>query len=390
MSARAKIRHKGRRWFLSLVDGQGIEHAKGGFATQREAKARARELLGSPIGGGRGGKRILRDYAAEWLAARQNADLSPSTRDTDRTVLEAWILPHIGTQRLEEIEEDPTVLDGLYRTLRERGGRGGRPLRGKSVRNVHVTLSKALGDAVKRGYIRTNPVLAVDPPARDDSIERGVWNRQQAVAFLRVAEQDRLGAVWRLALATGLRRGELLGLGWEDIDLEAGTGRVARQVLVRPRAVQGQPRVYVRGTTKSRRVRVVRVDAATAAALRAWKAAQGRERMAFGPAWKAHGGLGEVRSWVVTEPDGAVLHPDTLFGRFARVAKAAGVPAIGLHGARHTYATMALESRIRLDIVSHQLGHSSAATTANIYAHVLEEAATEAAEHMGMLLADSG
>jgi len=323
--------------------------------------------------------------------ARENADLSATTRDTDRTVVDAWIRPHIGQVPLGELEEDPTHLDRLYAKLRQSGGRGGRPLRGKSVRNVHVTLSKALGDAVRRGYLTSNPVLAVDPPARDDSVRREAWTQEQVVTFLHTAATDRLAAIWRLALATGLRRGELLGLQWDDLDLDARTVRVSRQVLVRPRATGGTaPKLFVRETTKSRRVRLVRFDNATEALMRSWKAAQGRERLAFGSAWKAAGGLGVEGAWVVTEADGGVIHPDTLSGRWDHVVKMARVPAITLHGARHSYATLALEAGVPLDVVSSQLGHSSVATTANIYAHVSPAAGAEAAELMGALLAREG
>ena len=197
----------------------------------------------------------------------------------------------------------------------------------------------------------------------------------------------RLYAVWRLALATGLRRGELLGLTWDDVDMGARTLRVARQVLLHPRSVPNQRRIYIRPTTKSRRIRLVRFDAATEAALRSWKAAQDGERLAFGPPWKTDGGLGETRPWIVTEPDGSVVQPETLLGRWAHAVRAAGVPVIPLHGARHSYATLAPEAGIRLDVVSSQLGHSSIATTANIYAHVSPAAGAEAAEPVGALLA---
>jgi integrase len=117
-------------------------------------------------------------------------------------------------------------------------------------------------DAVRRGHIVASPALAVDPPARDDSVERVAWTRDEVRSFLEAAAGDRLGAVWRLALATGLRRGELLGL--QCSDFTEGAVTVARQVLVRPRS----PRpVYVRETTKTRRPRRVRFDEATEAAL---------------------------------------------------------------------------------------------------------------------------
>ena len=102
----------------------------------------------------------------------------------------------------------------------------------------------------------------------------------------------------------------------------------------------------------------------------------------FGPAWKTGGGVGLDADWVVTEADGSIVQPDTMLGRWQRLVKTAKVPAILLHGARHSYATLALEGGVRLDVVSTQLGHSSVATTADIYAHVSEAAAVEAAERM--------
>jgi integrase len=103
---------------------------------------------------------------------------------------------------------------------------------------------------------------------------------------------------------------------------------IARQVLVRPRPDWHSPRVYVRETTKSRRHRRVRFDERTAVALRRWKAEQAEERLAFGGAWKRDGGLDIEAPWIVTEPDGTVIHPDTLLARWGRLVEAVGVPRI--------------------------------------------------------------
>jgi integrase len=229
-----------------------------------------------------------------------------------------------------------------------------------------------------------NPVDAVDPPARDDSVERTAWTAAEVRAFLDVAAGDRLSAIWRLALTTGLRRGELLGLAWDDVD--GGSVHVRRQVLLRPRAVQGARRLFVRSTLKNRRARRVRLDEQTAAELHRWKAAQSAERLAFGSAWKTDGGLGVQAEWIVTKADGTVVHPDTLLGRWKRLVRLAGVPAIPLHGARHSYAELALSSGVRLDVVSRALGHSSSAFTADQYSHDSEEAAAEAADRIGAAL----
>jgi integrase len=383
---RTKIRRRPNgRWYLFSVDDAEKEHSHGGYRTQREAKAAAAALRTDAARGryvARSKLAVAAYLLDEWLPARDNADLSATTRDTDRTVVEAWIVPHIGDVSLQKLSARD--LDGLYRTLRERGGRGGRPLRGKSVRNVHVTLSKALGDAVRRGYLAVNPVLAVDPPARDDSVERTAWTREEVRSFLEVAATDRLHAIWRLALATGLRRGELLGLTWDNV--QDGSIHVRRQVLVRPRAVPGVPRIYVRETLKNRRSRRVRLDDQTASHLRRWKAEQNEDRLAFGEAWKAEGGVSLEADWIVTEADGAVVHPDTLLGRWKRLVKQAGVTPIGLHGARHSYAEIALGAGVRLDVVSRNLGHASSAFTADQYSHDSDAAAVEAAEIVGRVI----
>jgi integrase len=153
-----------------------------------------------------------------------------NSRDVDRVMVEAWVVPHIGDIPLQRLSARD--LDGLYAALRASGGRGGRPLRGKSVRDVHGLLRKALGDAVRRGHLVANPVLAVDPPARDDSVDRTAWTAVEVRRFLETTADDRLAAVWRLVLATGLRRGELAGLQWTDF--AADSVQVVRQVLVRP------------------------------------------------------------------------------------------------------------------------------------------------------------
>jgi integrase len=163
-------------------------------------------------------------------------------------------------------------------------------------------------------------------------------------------------------------------------------GRRHRQVLARSQTVTDSPRVYVRVTTKTRRIRRARVDDATAIALARWKKAQAEEHLAFGPAWKTDGGVSVPAAWVVTEPNGAVIHPETLRRRWRVVARRAGVPEIPLHGARHSYAMLALGAGVRLDVVSRQLGHSSIATTANIYTHEDDEAAAQAAEMVAAVI----
>jgi integrase len=379
---RTKIRRRPNgRWYLFSVDEDG-EHSHGGYRTKREATSAAAALRTDAARG-----RYVTPHAVsvaeylerEWLPSRENAELSPNSRDVERVIVRSWIVPHIGSIPLQKLSARD--LDKLYGTLRERGGRGGTPLRGKSIRNAHVLLSKACGDAVRRGYLVTNPVQNVDPPRRDDSIRRTAWTADEARAFLAVADGDRLAAVWQLLLATGLRRGELCGLRWADIDLDAGAVEVRRQRLIR--ADKGtrwdEDRTYLRETTKSHKARRVRFSDVTATALRRWKLEQAEEQLAFGIR------LTEA-SDVVAEPDGTPINPATLLHRWKRVVTAAKVPEIGLHGARHTHAELSLGAGVRLDVVSRQLGHSSIAITADVYGHPDDDAAAEAATKLGAIL----
>jgi integrase len=369
------------------VDDAGKESSHGGYRTQREARSAAAALRTDAARGRYvpPAKLTVAGYlVGEWLPSRANADISENSRDVETIMVRAWIVPHIGEIALQKLSARD--LDRLYATLRGSGGRSGRPLRGKSVRNVHVLLSKALGDAVRRGHLVASPVAAVDPPARDDSTERVAWNRDEVRRFLDVASVDRLHAVWRLALASGLRRGELLGLTWDDLD--DGSVQVRRQVLLRP---DGRA-LYVRETTKSRRTRRVRLDAATGVALRRWRAEQSAERLAFGAPWRTDGGhrLATEAAWIVTEPNGYILEPDTLLRRWKALVRAAGVTPITLHGARHSYAELALAGGVRLDVVSKQLGHASVAITADVYGHPDDRALEEAARKVGGLLGKGG
>ena len=192
------------------------------------------------------------------------------------------------------------------------------------------------------------------------------WPAATLRAFLEGVGGDRLCAAWHLAAATGMRRGEVLGLRWQDVDLDAS--RVAvRQTLIsiRYRLSFGTPK-----TAKGRRL--IALDDRTVAELKRHRKAQLQERLAFGPGYSD-------ADLVFVREDGSPVHPDLFSDYFEKHARRLGLPRIRLHDLRHTHATLALQAGVNPKVISERLGHATVAFTLDRYAHCVPAMEEEAA-----------
>jgi integrase len=244
------------------------------------------------------------------------------------------------------------------------GGKGGRPLSARTVQAIHMTIRKALGDAARWGMTVRNVAELASPP-RPRRVEMQTWTAEELRAFLEHVEGERLYAVWMLAASTGMRRGEVLGLRWRDVDLDRA------RVSVRQTLVLAGRQVVTSEPKTSRGRRSIALDPRTVSALRAWRRAQAAERLAWGSAW-ADSGL------VFTREDGTPIHPEWLSDAFEWRVKVAGLPRIRFHDLRHTHASLGLAAGIPVKVMSERLGHTSSSFTADAYQHVtpaLEEQA---------------
>jgi integrase len=203
------------------------------------------------------------------------------------------------------------------------------------------------------------------------------WDADQAARFLGATTGDRLHPLWALLLDTGCRRDEVCALRWTgDVDLDAGL------VTIRANRVHAGRRV-VEGTTKTDRVRSVDLDPRTVQVLRGWRKAQTAERLAAGP--------GSVDSgYVFTNEIGEPIRPDSLTYAFAKATRAAGVPDIGVHGLRHTAATLLLAAGIQPHVVQERLGHADIAITLGLYSHALPKQRADAARLLGDAIYGAG
>ena len=349
---------------------------KGGFASRRECEAALAKVLAAveaqtftpPTR-----VTVKQFLLAEWLPTVKGS-LRPTTYSSYAMLTREHILPRLGALQLQKLS--PAAINALYAHLSEEGRvRGAGGLSASSVRRVHAVLHKACRDAVRWGRLSSNPVACADPPkANPDQHDKlRVWNAAQLAAFLASVASDRLFALWRLLAATGMRRGEALGLGWQDVDMEEGSVTIRRAWI----PVNGSAQFSEPKSRRSRRT--IAMDPVTLEALKAHAADQADEQRG----WRDE--LAE-RDLVFTRLDGRPLVPWMVSKAFHEHARAAMLPQIPLHGLRHSYATLALSSGVNPRIVSARLGHATVALTLDVYSHVLPQADREAAQSIAALI----
>ena len=315
----------------------------------------------------------LDDYLATWHA-RQRSHVQHATWRTYADTIRRYLSPALGPIPLADL--DPMRVEQFYADLFEQGGANKQGLSIATIRYVHAVLHKALADAVRLRVLDVNVSDFAQLPRRPvgNGVEPAlrVWSAAQAQQFLRLVATERLGPLWATALGTGMRRGELLGLSWRDVDLDGRTVRVHRSLTT----VDGVP--TLKGT-KTGRPRTISLDAGTANRLSAWRACQRQElRMS---------GMARV-DWdpVFTEPDGAPHLPMRITSAFRRLTRRLPLPTIRLHDLRHSHASLLLAGGVSIKVVSERLGHRTIALTMDTYTHVMPAMDREAADRLGTLL----
>ncbi|MST33970.1 tyrosine-type recombinase/integrase [Acidimicrobiaceae bacterium USS-CC1] len=378
---KGSTRKRGSTWtaMWSTTDpgsGQRLQHSKGGFRTQKEAREHLNAVLAKVAEGSwRPDRRItVRQLLDDWHAAKVSEGLGPNTAAMYRTVIDSWVVPHVGGLRLDQLT--PAVAGRMVEELRSpTGSRHGRgALSGRSIQLAVQCLKSATRWAAETGMVSRDPLQGFKrPKAKATSDATGAWDAAEARQFLASIDDDRLRAAWWLLLGRGLRRGELAGLRWSAVDLEAGVLRVVEtRVVVQAKAVSSLPK-----TDGSRRS--VPLDDRLVAELRAHRARQAEERLRPGAAWQDTG-------FVFVDELGAPYRPETFSRTFTRLATAAGLRPIRLHDLRYTAATLMLASGENVKVVAEILGHSSPVVTQTIYQHVLPGQGRAAGERLSALL----
>jgi integrase len=331
--------------------------------TQAEVRAKMAQLrkrldAGDPI---KDTTMTVAAWLDDWISkALPASDRKQATIDLYASMARKHLVPVLGERRLDKIR--PSDIEALIVTKRQAG------LAQSTVRTIYTVLRSALDIAVRDGLLARNPAAAVRRPAVDRQ-DASYLSVDQAHRLLEEMRGDRLESLFRLMLATGLRRGEALALHWCDIDLERAMLRVRWTLTRTSKGLQlGEPK-----TEKSRRT--VPLPRSTVEVLRAHRSRQASEKLAAAEVW-------QDSDLVFTTEIGTPLEPRNVLRQFDQLARRAGLRDVHLHTLRHSTASFLLAAGTHTKVVQEHLGHSSYAITADIYSHVAPEQRREAADRL--------
>lgn len=309
-------------------------------------------------------RQTVGQYLKAWLQTVEPT-VRTSTWDRHESDLRLHIIPRIGHVRLTKLTAQQ--VQWLYAECLRYG------LATTTVNHLHGRLHKALDAAVRLGLVVRNVADLVDPPSVAHH-EMSPLTRDEARAFLERTQQDRYGPIYGVAIATGLRMGELLALRWEDVDLDGRSLQVKRSVRFKPRVGF----VWSDAKTRRSRRRVV-YSAQIAEVFRAHRVKQLGDRLMVGPGWEDNG-------LVFCTTMGRPIAGGNLLKGFQRALAHQGLARRRFHDLRHTAATLLLLGKVNPKVVSEMLGHASVSITLDLYSHVLPDMQQDAAEVMASVL----
>lgn len=358
------------------IDGK-LKRRKVVASTQAEAVARFKALTKRIGEGGSvtADRLTVAGWLEQWLEKEARPSVRPRTFDTYAAMVRQHLIPALGKHLLAKLE--PTHVRD-YMLARRAGEKG---LSARTIQQHHAILRRALRVAQGYGYVNRNVAALVTPPTVKRE-EVAPMTAEQCGTLLAAVRGERFEPLYKVAMATGLRQSELLGLRWVDVDLADATIRVTR-------TLQRYGGAYHLDETKTDRSRrTLAVAAPVVSALRDQQERQRGEQkecMRAGMPWQG----AEWSLVFATEMGGPLLHSEVT-RKFQAALKSAELPRFRFHDLRHGAATYLLSAGVELIVVQRILGHSTIHTTANVYAHVLPQLQRDAAERIGATLFGTG
>ena len=340
-------------------DNAGKRHNETVRGNRKKAEAVLTERRTSLETGSFSGKKKLTvgAYLQDWLETYAVTNCTAKTVQGYKQSINCYTGPISGIT-LQKL--DATHIQPIYAEMIKRG------LSNRSVDALHKALSIAFNTAVKQGTIKRNILDAVIAP-KVIKKEVEVWDTETRAKAMTILRESQYGDFYQLGLMTGMRRGELAGLKWANVNLASKHLQVVNtlQRITGQGLMNGQPK-----TERSRRSIALSPD--TVSLLHEIRGKQMTQQLEVADAWTDSG-------YVFTHPDGMPIDPNLATRAFKKMVTTAGLPKLTIHGLRHTHATILLEQGVNPKVVSERLGHASVATTMDIYSHVLPDMQEKAA-----------
>lgn len=355
---------KKNKWYFVLEVGSGKSRKRikrRGFKRQKDAEAAEREMKNQLDGGlDLNASRILyRDFMSDHLRDKRTS-VKEATLKMYTALVNNHILPVLGDIPLADIK--PRHIQNLYNELFESGR-----LSDENIQKVHTLINESLNKAAAHDMILKNPALAVKRPKAERK-EMLYWNEEEAHRFLEVAKDDRYYFAFLLALTTGMRQGEILGLRWEDVDLDRRTISVV-QIL------SHDGKTFQAGAKTQAGSRSIGIDIQTVTALRTLKHRTNKEKIGNKNMYTDH-------DLVICTSVGTPVTPRNLSRSFSRIIEKAGVKPIRFHDLRHTHVVMLLKARENNKRIAERMGWASVKMI-DRYAHIMPNMQQETADLFG-------
>lgn len=364
------VKKDGQTWYYVLElgkdsNGKRKQKKKRGFKTKKEAQNALTEAEHSLMTGTyiEPSKMLFKDYLNQWLEDKQTY-VKESTLKNYRRLVKNHILPSLG--HIEMCKLSPIVIQQLYNKLKSGGY-----MSDENIRKVHTIIKDSLNKAVKWDLINKNPASLVDSPKVAKS-EINVWDTDEVKRLLDTTKSSRYYIAFLLAVTTGMRRGEILGLRWKDINFKDETLHVT-QIL----SVDGKR--FESGAKTRAGVRSISLPDETISELKKHKAMINQERLLARDIYNNH-------DLVVCTEIGTPCNPRNLLRTFNNAIEKASLTKLRFHDLRHTHATLLLKQGVNPKIVAERLGHSDVRMTLDTYSHLMPSMQKDTAKAFGKML----
>lgn len=375
---RGSIKKDGNSWYVIFdlgkdpVTGKRKQKRKRGFKTKKEAEKYISEQLNALDKGVyfEPSDITFREYLDYWLENYAKINTAVRTYENYSYIISQHLKPSLGNIKLSKLQ--PSHLQEYYSKKLDDGKIEGGGLSPQSVKHHHRLINKVLKDAVKWQFIIRNVAEAVSPP-KTKKIEMQTWNNEQVKTFLEVSKESRYYLIYLTAINTGMRRGEVLGLRWQDIDFE-------NNILYVRQSLQEVKKV---GLTfkepKSGKSRSITITPSLTKEFKKLYKQQLEEKLLLGREY-------DDLDLVFAQKNGRPIQPTEMARNYRKMVDKSGLPYIRFHDLRHTHATLLLQQGVHPKVVSERLGHSTIGITMDTYTHVLPNMQKEAAELLEQLI----